>query len=1014
MFNFWIVLLLSISAQCLAQYTAELAAVSALGTDASMLSAPSIYGFNSSTYTPGSGTEELDLPTAILIDAAGAQPTTISAGDYKYIYYDAKDYQGNPTRAFAVVKVPANASSMNKVPGIVCVHGGGGSAFTDWADNWANRGYAVISIAVEGQVNRKDGNYPAINTNWNMHNMGGPVRSGIYNDTDILPFEDQWMYHSVADAVLANSLLRSLPFVDSTKIGIMGVSWGGVITSTTIGIDNRFAFAIPTYGCGHKFDSSNNYGINLFGDPIYEQVWDPVLRISNATMPTLWFSWPQEGHFPLDSHAYTYHAQNGTYMVSLVNNMGHGHFSAWNRPESYDFADAVVNNGNPWCTQQSLNLIGSTISAVFASTKPLHSASLISTTDFDTYPPTGIATSQTWTETPIDAPIDNLDGTYSVTATLPTGTKAYFVNVEANSSDTDDDSVNYGYSDSNIVVSSDFREINKVVFINTDSSNLVSNGNFETPDIATDSDTGGSNGIAPVNVGSTNLTDWAVSGNRVYIIDGFDNFDADNNAIASEGDQFMTLQYNGGPSTISQTISTVAGENYTLSFDYGGIYLADKTVDLTYTIDGISNSLSIDLIDLAVGQVPWQNHLVDFTSTGNTTISFTGDFNAGLWGPGIDNVKLMPTTELEIFHSLNDVSTTDTIEIANEGASPFPIVSMSFSNESHPGSFTTLSEMPLYLNESSPAKTPIEIVFDNSIANLCADQFATALFTIEWEEVDGSTNQTQLPVKAIIEPGLDCDNGVQLNAKSFLQGAFDNTQNLMRDDLRMQGFIPLEQPYSLLSNFQYNGTEQTTQSVLNQSGPDAIVDWIIVELRNENNQSQILETRAALLQRDGDIVDTDGISPVSFEAPVAAYFICLRHRNHLGIMTEQSHTLSPGEIIDFTNLNLNTYGQDAMLNLNNSQMLMWAGDGNSDGKIIFQGGINDPNEVFFGVLVAPGNTNTLLNYVQEGYFESDVNMDGKIIYQGIDNEPNTIFFNVLSFPQNSTNLVNYTIEEQLP
>jgi cephalosporin-C deacetylase-like acetyl esterase len=47
------------------------------------------------------------------------------------------------------------------------------------------------------------------------------------------------MYHALADTMLANSLLRSLPEVDATKIGVMGVSWGGVITSTVIGLDER-------------------------------------------------------------------------------------------------------------------------------------------------------------------------------------------------------------------------------------------------------------------------------------------------------------------------------------------------------------------------------------------------------------------------------------------------------------------------------------------------------------------------------------------------------------------------------------------------------------------------------------------------------------------------------------------------------------------------------------------------------------------------------------------------------
>ncbi|WP_315854359.1 prolyl oligopeptidase family serine peptidase [Rubripirellula lacrimiformis] len=109
----------------------------------------------------------------------------------------------------------------------------------------------------------------------------------MYADSD-QPIADQWMYHAVADTVLANSLLRSLPEVDADRVGVMGISWGGIITSTVMGIDNRFAFAIPTYGCGSLSDAGNQYGRALGDNPIYQQVWDPMVRMDKASMPSLW------------------------------------------------------------------------------------------------------------------------------------------------------------------------------------------------------------------------------------------------------------------------------------------------------------------------------------------------------------------------------------------------------------------------------------------------------------------------------------------------------------------------------------------------------------------------------------------------------------------------------------------------------------------------------------------------------------------------------------------------------
>jgi hypothetical protein len=94
---------------------------------------------------------------------------------------------------------------------------------------------------------------------YRRHAWAGPQRNGIYGNSSE-PLADQWIYHAVADTVLANSLLRSLPEVDADKVGVMGISWGGVITSTVIGIDERFAFAIPMYGCGELFKAANQYG----------------------------------------------------------------------------------------------------------------------------------------------------------------------------------------------------------------------------------------------------------------------------------------------------------------------------------------------------------------------------------------------------------------------------------------------------------------------------------------------------------------------------------------------------------------------------------------------------------------------------------------------------------------------------------------------------------------------------------------------------------------------------------
>jgi dienelactone hydrolase len=202
------------------------------------------------------------------------------------------------------------------------------------------------------------------------------------------------MYHAVADTILANSLLRSLAGVDADKVGVMGISWGGVITSTVIGIDERFAFAIPTYGCGDLAEAGNQYGRALGSNQVYRQVWDPMVRMARVKTPMLWFSWPGDQHFPLNHQAACYRAAPGPHMVALIPGMKHGHGAGWRPMDSYAVAESVVRTGAPWCQQLSAGTDGDAARARFRSTKAVGKAVLVSTTD------AGITGERRWTETP--------------------------------------------------------------------------------------------------------------------------------------------------------------------------------------------------------------------------------------------------------------------------------------------------------------------------------------------------------------------------------------------------------------------------------------------------------------------------------------------------------------------------------------------------------------------------------------------------------------------------------------
>ena len=72
--------------------------------------------------------------------------------------------------------------------------------------------------------------------------------------------KDQWTYHAVAAVIRGHSLLRSFPEVDAEQIGVTGVSWGGYLTCIVDGVDSRFKFAVPVYGCGYLYENSRWLG----------------------------------------------------------------------------------------------------------------------------------------------------------------------------------------------------------------------------------------------------------------------------------------------------------------------------------------------------------------------------------------------------------------------------------------------------------------------------------------------------------------------------------------------------------------------------------------------------------------------------------------------------------------------------------------------------------------------------------------------------------------------------------
>lgn len=296
------------------------------------------------------------------------------------------------------------------------------------------------------------------------------------------------------------------------------------------------------------------------------------------------------------------------------------------------------------------------------------------------------------------------------------------------------------------------------------------------------------------------------------------------------------------------------------------------------------------------------------------------------------------------------------------------------------------------------------------------------------------SNATDVQDIAVTVTDLD-ENG-QLLVKVLLQGALFNSPNpgVMRDNLRSGNHIPLNDPYTGSGNPRFahagtGGAASTTSGVLaaNAGTDNAIVDWVFVELRSAAEQTVVVETRAALLQRDGDVVSpADGTSPLALPGTAGnSYFIAVKHRNHLGVMTATERTITlAGITVDFRTMSdADVYHTSTPFSYDGYEMVtvsgfraLWAGNANGDKKVKYQGPSNDNATVLAQVLGFPGNGG-IFNYdLAIGYFSGDLNMDAKVKYQGTTNDPGFMFLNLITnFVLNTLDLYNFDLfSEQIP
>ena len=314
-----------------------------------------------------------------------AKPPVVQWGDpsglVRPVYYEGELFNGQPTRVFAYYAKPEGDGPF---PAVLLIHGGGGKAFSDWAELWAKRGYVALAPDLAG------------------HGPDGRLADGGPNQGDVEKFRDfmmddgdyknVWTWQVIAALLRGHALLAAQKEVDSDRIAATGISWGGYLTCILAGVDTKLKAAVPVYGCGF-LDESSVWQTGTFAPmtPEHRQRWvslfDPSRHLDRATCPMLFVNGTNDfAYFP-DSWSKSTELPKGPVQRSFTINLPHGHIFTFQEVDA--FMDSILlKDAKPLATVTSLDprVAPKWVSATFHSEVPIVKAELIWTSDEGEWP----------------------------------------------------------------------------------------------------------------------------------------------------------------------------------------------------------------------------------------------------------------------------------------------------------------------------------------------------------------------------------------------------------------------------------------------------------------------------------------------------------------------------------------------------------------------------------------------------------------------------------------------------
>jgi dipeptidyl aminopeptidase/acylaminoacyl peptidase len=246
----------------------------------------------------------------------------------------------------SILYKPKQASAQNKVPAIVLVHGGPGGqtrvGYSPLTQYLVNHGYVILGV--------------------NNRGSSGYGKTFFTSDDGKHGREPLW------DCVAAKKYLASLGYIDETKIGIAGGSYGGYMVLAALAFKpQEFAVGVDLFGVSNwvrTLQSIPPYW-ESFRKSLYKEIGDPGTDLENLRAVSPLFhadkivkplivlqgaNDPRVIKPESDEIVDNIKKRNGVVEYVLFDNEGHGFTKKANEIRAYkailDFLDHYLKNGN--------------------------------------------------------------------------------------------------------------------------------------------------------------------------------------------------------------------------------------------------------------------------------------------------------------------------------------------------------------------------------------------------------------------------------------------------------------------------------------------------------------------------------------------------------------------------------------------------------------------------------------------------------------------------------------------